>query len=87
MWLGRKYPQIGKDFIIPSNKISRQEYSSIANSGENNGMSKLNEQNVRDIRQQYDSGVSIKEIAKQYPQVSYNSIRRVCKRETWKNVV
>ena len=87
VWLGRHYPQIGKEFIIPSNKISRQEYSSIANHGENNGMSKLNEQNVRDIRQKYDNGISIKDISKQYPQVSYNSIRRVCKRETWKNVV
>lgn len=87
VWLGKKYPNIGKEFIIPSNEISRQIYSSLANQGENNGRAKLTENKVRDIRKKYDNGMSISEISKIYSEVNQNSIRRICKRETWKNVI
>lgn len=86
IWLGRTYPHIGKEFIIPVNEISRQEYSSRANSGENNGMAKLSKEKVFHIRELYDNGMSIAEISKIYTEVNKNSIRRVCKRETWKNI-
>lgn len=87
IWLGRVYNHIGKEFIIPANEISRQEYSSIANSGERNGMAKLTKEKVLIIRDLYDNQqVSISEISKQFPEVNRNSIRRVCKRETWKNI-
>lgn len=86
VWLGRSWSYLGKEFIIPPNEISRQEYSSIANSGENNGMAKLNKEKVIKIREMYDNGESIVNISKMYPEVNKNSIRRVCKRETWKNV-
>ena len=86
IWLGRTSPHIGKEFIIPTNEISRQEYSSMANSGENNGMAKLNKEKVLKIRELYDNGETITNISQIYPEVSKISIRRVCKRETWKNV-
>lgn len=86
IWLGKTSPHIGKEFIIPTNEISRQEYSSIANSGENNGMAKLNKEKVLKIRELYDNGESVASISKSYPEVNKRSIRRVCKRETWKNV-
>lgn len=87
IWLGRGYPQIGKEFIIPAHEISRQEYSSKANEGSNNGMAKLTEEKVREIRLRYDSGESISSIAKDFNCVNRNSIVRVCKRQTWKTVV
>lgn len=86
IWLGRTSPHIGKEFIIPTNEISRQEYSSIANTGENNGMAKLNKEKVLKIRELYDNGETITNISQMYPEVNKISIRRVCKRETWKNV-
>ena len=86
IWLGRTSPHIGKEFIIPTNEISRQEYSSMANSGENNGMAKLNKEKVLKIRELYDNGETITNISQMYPEVNKISIRRVCKRETWKNV-
>lgn len=86
IWLGRTFSHIGKEFIIPANEISRQEYSSLANSGENNGMAKLNKKKVLKIRELYDNGESVANISKLYPEVNKNSIRRVCKRETWKNI-
>ena len=87
VWLGRSYTNIGKQFIIPTNEISRQEYSSIANSGENNNKAKLTQQMVRQIRKCYDEGESITSISKDYSFVSRNTILRVCKRQTWKNVI
>ena len=86
IWLGRTSPHIGKEFIIPTNEISRQEYSSMANTGENNGMAKLNKEKVLKIRELYDNGETITNISQMYPEVNKISIRRVCKRETWKNV-
>ena len=86
IWLGRTSPHIGKEFIIPTNDTSRQEYSSMANSGENNGMAKLNKEKVLKIRELYDNGETITNISQMYPEVNKISIRRVCKRETWKNV-
>jgi group I intron endonuclease len=86
IWLGRTSSHIGKEFIIPANEISRQEYSSIANSGENNGMAKLNKEKVLKIREMYDNGKTVTEISQIFTEVNKKSIRRVCKRETWKNI-
>lgn len=86
VWLGRTAPQIGKEFIIPTGEISRQEYSSIANRGENNNKAKLTEQDVIKIRQRYDAGESVASIHQDFSMVNKNSIRRVCKRETWKHI-
>lgn len=86
VWLGRGYPEVGKEYLIPTNEKSRQEYSSIANSGERNNKAKLTVDAVLKIRERYDSGEKYQEIAKDYPEVTKNTIRRVCFRETWKNI-
>ena len=87
VWLGRGYPNVGQEYIIPVGAKTRQEYSSIANSGSRNNKAKLNEEMVKDIRKRYDNGESPIDIQKDYSFVNINSIRRVCKRETWKNVI
>lgn len=87
IWLGRGYPGIGTEFLIPVNSKSRQEYSSLANSGSRNNKAKLNENMVKEIRRRYNSGESPVDIQKDFSFVNINSIRRVCKRETWKNVI
>ena len=87
IWLGRGYPGIGTEFLIPVNSKSRQEYSSLANSGSRNNKAKLNENMVKEIRRRYDSGENPMSIQKDFSFVNINSIRRVCKRETWKNVI
>lgn len=87
IWLGRGYPNIGQEYLIPKGIKTRQEYSSIANAGSNNCKAKLNEQMVKDIRKRYEDGESPTSIQKDYSFVNVNSIRRVCKKETWKNVI
>lgn len=42
---------------------------------------------VKEIRRRYDAGESPISIQKDFSFVNINSIRRVCKRETWKNVI
>lgn len=86
VWLGRGYVDIGKEYFIKPNSISRQEYSSKANSGEKNNKAKLTEIDVVNIRKQYNSGMSELEISKGYPFVTLKTIRRVCRKETWKSV-
>lgn len=67
-------------------KLSKQEYSSNANKGENNNKAKLTEADVIDIRNKYKLGKKITEIHKFYPFVSRQTIERVCKRLTWKHI-
>lgn len=86
VWLGRGYSDIGKEYQIKPHSKTRAEYSSIANSGERNNGAKLNEDDVREIRRLYDSGVDEKEIFKKYPFVTPKTVRRVFRRETWKSV-
>jgi len=38
------------------------------------------------IANRYDNGESVANIAKDYTFVNQKSIRRVCKRETWKHI-
>lgn len=86
IWLGKGYPNIGIEFIIPTNSISRQEYSSQANDGLKNGRAKCSKDMIIEIRKQFDNGNSISAIQKSFPQVSINTIRRIALRETYKNV-
>lgn len=87
VWLGQTYQWIGSEYLIPTNSISRQEYSSKANSGSNNGRSKMTNQDVKNIRNRYDNGEKICEIHKSYPLVSRNTISRICKRQSYTNVI
>ena len=86
VWLGKGYPDIGTNFIIETNSISRQKYSSKANSGENNGRAKLTKEDVIKIRKRYDKGEMPSKIHKDYSFVCLDTIARVCRRETWKSV-
>lgn len=86
VWLGRGYPTVGQEYLIPTNSIPRQVYSSIANTGEKNNKAKLTEADVRAIRSRFDSGEKVASIAKDYTFVNINSIRRVCNRQTWTHV-
>lgn len=86
VWLGKGYPNVGSEFIIETGSITRQEYSSKANSGENNGMAKLTKEDVIKIRERYDNGEKPSKILKDYPFVSKATIMRVCRRVTWKSV-
>lgn len=86
VWLGRGYPEVGKEFHILTGSVSRQEYSSRANMGENNNKAKLDEKKVLDIRQRFANGESLAQIHKDYSYVARNTIGRVCNRTTWKHV-
>ena len=87
IWLGKGYPNIGTEFIIPANSISRQEYSSKANNGLNNGRTKCSREMILNIRNQYEVlNKTFTEIHKQYQDYSFNTIRRIAKRETFKDV-
>lgn len=85
IWLGRGYPDIGKEYIIPANTKTRQEYSSITNSGLKNGRAKCSKEEIIEIRKRYDQGERICDIKKDYP-YSVNTIFRVAKRLTFKDV-
>lgn len=87
VWLGRGYPEVGKEYLIKSNTKTRQEYSSEANKGLRNGRSKCNRQEILDIRKRYDNNESISSIAKDYLQkISLSTVRRIALRESYKDV-
>lgn len=87
IWLGIGYSQIGKDFIIPSNTISRQEYSSKANDGINNGRAKCSVDQIKEMRQRFDDGESISSIAKDFTFIKQNTVSRIVHRKVYKNVI
>ena len=84
IWLYTNFPEIGKEWKTPS--LSRQESSSKANSGSNNAGAKLSVEDVLRIRERYDSGETVRSIWKDYQIVTIESIRKICKRQSWKNI-
>lgn len=86
VWLGHGYPNIGQEYLIPTNSISRQEYSSNANSGIKNGRAKCTIEQIKEIRQRYDNGESIASIAKDFTFVKRNTVHRIAHREVYKDV-
>lgn len=88
VWLGRGYPGVGAEYLIPYNpEFNRKYYSSLANSGTGCGRAKCTEEDVRDIRKKALEGMSISKIQKQYySHLSIATIRRIVKRETYKNI-
>lgn len=82
IWLFSSFPDIGLEFKTPSK--TRQEYSSIANSGANNYGAKLTVEDVKKIRERYDNGETIKQIWSDYSIVGLEAIRKICKRLSWK---
>lgn len=45
---------------------------------------KLNENQIKDIRERYGKGEKIVDISKSYPIVSYSQIKNICKYRNWK---
>ena len=86
IWLGRGYPNIGKEYIIQTNSKSRSEYSSEANAGTKNGRAKCSKEEVLDIRKRYDNGESIANICKIYTKISKSTIRRIALRESYNSI-
>lgn len=86
VWLGNGYPNVGKEYLIEKNSISRAEYSSKANRGENNWAAKLTEKMVREIRQRFHNGEKVADIWKDFNFVSRCTIDNVCKYRIWKHV-
>lgn len=84
VWLFTTFPEVASEFKMPSK--SRQEYSSQANSGANNASAKLTVSDVICIRERYDNGEAVKNIAQDYPIVTIETIRKICKRKSWKNI-
>lgn len=86
IWLGRGYPDVGQEYIIPTGSISRQEYSSKANTGLKNGRAKMTEEQIRDIRKRFDGGETLVSIHKDYAFVSKSTVNRIAHRQVYKDV-
>ena len=54
--------------------------------GEKHGMSKLNNEDIFQIREMYKNGIIPREIQKIFTKASASSIAKVCYRETWKHI-
>lgn len=86
IWLGRGYPDIGKEYIIPTNSISRQQYSSEANTGVKNGRAKFSIDQIKEIRQRYNNGETISNILKDFNFVSRATIYRIVHNQVYKDI-
>lgn len=86
IWLGRGYTDIGSEFFIKTGSKSRQEYSSLANSGTNNGRSKVTREEVLEIRRRRENGETFVSIAKDFPQINKSTVRRIALRESYKDI-
>ena len=85
IWLGRGYPTIGQEYLIPAHTKTRQEYSHEANAGTNNGRAKCSKEEVLDIRAMFDNGISLAEIYQKYSyKLSKSTVRRIALRESYK---
>ena len=86
IWLGNGYPNVGREYIIKKNSLSRAEYTSRANRGENNRAAKLTEEMVKEIRQRFHNGEKITDIWQDFDFVSRETIDSICKYRTWKHI-
>lgn len=87
IWLGVTSPNIGEEFIIPANSISRAEYSSKANAGLRNGRAKCSYEEIIKMRYLFDvEHKKIAEIHRLFSHLSVNTVRRVVLRETFKDI-
>lgn len=86
VWLGRGYSNVGQEYIIPSNTKSRQEYSSIANTGIRNGRAKCSVEDVKNIRQDFQDGLNYNELHNKYNFLSISTIKRIVKYQVYKEI-
>lgn len=87
IWLGRGYADVGVEYLIKANSISRQEYSHRANNGLNNGRAKCSKEQILEIRSRYDNGESLSSISKSFQNICKSTVRRIAKRESYKDVL
>ena len=83
IYVGRKYKLVMPEVFTEE---LRHSFASKRQSGENNGRSKLTEQDVKKIRQLKKENVSNSDIYKLYPHITPVSIRNVINYKTWKNI-
>lgn len=87
VWLGRGYPQIGKEYLIPVGEKTRQEYSSEANKGLKNGRAKCTREEILEIRRLRDEEkMMYKDIQALFPHISMSTVRRIALRESYADV-
>lgn len=87
IWLGKGYPDIGREYLIPTGEKSRAEYSHEANKGTNNGRAKCTYEQVLEIRRLREKeNKSFREIQKIFPHIGLSSIRRIAIRESYKDI-
>lgn len=55
IWLGVTFPQIGKEFLQPFVGKTRQQYSHEANVGLNNGRAKMTQEQIIQMRQEFEN--------------------------------
>ena len=92
IWLGTSFPQLGKELLSAFDNKTRQEYSSMANIGTNNGQSKLNAEEIRNIRATFENRditapdrPLLLELATSY-NVSVTTIFNIVHYNTYKNI-
>lgn len=87
VWLGRGYPQIGQEYLIPVGQKTRQEYSSEANKGLKNGRAKCSREDILEIRRLRDEeGMTFKDIQTKFSYLSKSTVRRIAIRESYADV-
>lgn len=86
VWLGHGYPNIGAEYLIPTNSKTRAEYSSEANQGVKNGRAKCSREQVLDIRKRYNDGESFVDIQKIYNFLSKSTVRRIALKESYSSI-
>lgn len=84
IYYGRRYELVNPEVFTKEN---RKLHSSLGRSGSKNGRAKLNEEDVRLIRQLHAEGTTNSELYALYPQVTTTSIRDIINNKTWKHIL
>ena len=84
VYYGNRYKLVMPEVFTEEN---RHHHSSMSKQGALNGRAKLNEDDVRKIRQLWKDGITRKELYEMYPQVNPTTIRGVINNKTWKNLL
>ena len=83
IYTGRGYKYVMPEVFTEENKAKHKNKSS----GSKNPNSKLNEEQVLDIRKMNKQGINNQEIYNKYPFVTPNTIRDIINRKTWKTLL
>ena len=83
LYTGLTYKLVMPEVFTEENKNKHSKKSV----GIKNPRSVLTEEQVLDIRQKYNEGISNSELYKLYPQVSTTSIRDIINKKTWKHLL